>query len=171
MSGPWVGGPGAGCPERRGRPAGRPVGIQPLSWLRMFETDEPWAGDEAGLERREDSPPRANRPNGVERPGKTPRPQRRYRELPDVGRTRKGRDGPRRGCGVCLNGQVHACGARRRQCGRAGATLARPWQSIRRPGGGSRRRRNPERLSRGSSRTSASAERPVAPPVRDQKRH
>jgi PAS domain S-box-containing protein len=113
-----------GLPAACGRPAGRPVGTQPWLWRRMYETAASWAGEEAGLERREDRPPRANRPNGVKRPGR-----RRARNGEAVGcrtsgRARKGRDGPRRGCGGLLEGRVRVCVAHRRRCGRPGATLA-----------------------------------------------
>jgi hypothetical protein len=106
-----MGGARGGLPAACGRPAGRPMGTQPWLWCRMFETAVSWAGDEAGLERREDRPPRANRPNGVERRG------RRRARSGDVagfltsGNGRKGRDGPLRGCGAHVEGRGRVCGS------------------------------------------------------------
>jgi hypothetical protein len=130
-----------GLPAACGRPAGRSMGTQAWLWRACTKRLASWVGEEAGLERREDRPPRANRPNGVSRPGGRPARNGDAVSCRTSGRTRKGRDGPRRGCGVRLNGRACVCGASCRRRGRPGATLAPPRQSVGRPRRGNRRRR------------------------------
>jgi hypothetical protein len=65
-----VGGPGAGCPQ----PAEDPPAVRWSPNLVSGAACSKWlirdVANEAGLERREDRPPRASPPNGVKRPGR-----------------------------------------------------------------------------------------------------